>query len=227
MEPGSLGAESQSWPPESLMDVPKREEPDSDSSPIVERLPLPSITDTRKAYMKRALAMAEQALAQGETPVGCVLVADDTIIASGMNATNATFNGTRHAEVVAISALLDERAGPASHDTSESPPPVFSPSILSSTDLYVTVEPCIMCASLLRQYHIRAVYYGCANDRFGGNGSVVSLHVDPGFAEPPYPSRGGVYRDEAVDLLRRFYLQQNERAPKPRPKKKRETVVEE
>jgi tRNA-specific adenosine deaminase 2 len=49
------------------------------------------------------------------------------------------------------------------------------PSILEETDLYVTVEPCIMCASVLRQFRIRAVYFGCLNDRFGGCGGVMRI----------------------------------------------------
>lgn len=70
--------------------------------------------------------------------------------------------GTRHAEFVAIEQLL--RTHP--------------PSVLRHSDLYVTVEPCIMCASALRQYGIRAVYYGCANDRFGGTGGVLTVHSE-------------------------------------------------
>lgn len=53
-----------------------------------------------------------------------------------------------------------------------------SSSVLQETDLYVTVEPCIMCASALRQYQIRSVYYGCANERFGGTGGVLSIHSE-------------------------------------------------
>jgi len=49
---------------------------------------------------------------------------------------------------------------------------------LSTTTLYVTVEPCIMCASALRQMGIKEVYYGCANDRFGGNGSVLGVNKE-------------------------------------------------
>lgn len=70
--------------------------------------------------------------------------------------------GTRHAEFVALEAILRERPS----------------SILQETDLYVTVEPCIMCASALRQYGIRSVYYGCTNDRFGGTGGVLSIHAE-------------------------------------------------
>ena len=54
----------------------------------------------------------------------------------------------------------------------------YPESVLSETDLYVTVEPCIMCASALRQYNVRAVYYGCGNDRFGGNGGVLNIHSE-------------------------------------------------
>lgn len=70
--------------------------------------------------------------------------------------------GTRHAELVAINSIL--RQNPIS--------------IFPETDLYVTVEPCIMCAAALRQYGIRAVYYGCANERFGGTGGVLSIHSE-------------------------------------------------
>jgi tRNA-specific adenosine deaminase 2 len=161
--------------------------------------------DKHKEYMGKALDMAEHALAVGETPVGCVFVYNDSILGSGMNDTNRSFNGTQHAEIVAISKVLE------SHPTS----------IFASTDLYVTVEPCIMCASILRQYHIRGVYYGCGNERFGGNGSVLSIHSDPSI-DPPYASHGGLYRKEAIMLLRRFYIQQNQKAPAPRPKNGRE-----
>ncbi|PKX93238.1 nucleoside deaminase [Aspergillus novofumigatus IBT 16806] len=152
--------------------------------------------DSRHAYfMKQALLMGEKALESGETPVGCVLVHHDRIVGSGMNDTNKSMNGTRHAEFIAIEDML--RSHPKS--------------LLRSTDLYVTVEPCVMCASALRQYQIRAVYFG----------SILSLHSDFTI-DPPYPVYGGLFRKEAIMLLRRFYIQENEKAPKPRPKKNRE-----
>jgi len=79
-----------------------------------------------------------------------------------MNDTNRSLNGTRHAEFVAIEQILTEH-------------PM---SILHETVLYVTVEPCVMCASALRQYGIKAVYYGCANDKFGGTGGVMNIHSE-------------------------------------------------
>lgn len=83
-------------------------------------------------------------------------------------------------------------------------------SILKETDLYVTVEPCIMCASALRQYGIRAVYFGCLNDRFGGTGGVMTVHMDEG-VDPAFPVYGGLFREEAIMLLRRFYVQENDK----------------
>ncbi|CAL5869349.1 uncharacterized protein PFLUO_LOCUS3578 [Penicillium psychrofluorescens] len=167
----------------------------------------PNMPDAAKhaAFMKEALQMGEKALHSGETPVGCVLVYNDQIVAWGMNDTNRSLNGTRHAEFLAIAEMLQ----------------TYPRSALASTDLYVTVEPCVMCASALKQYRIRRVYFGCANERFGGTGGVLTLHSDPSI-DPPYPVHGGLFQKEAIMLLRRFYIQENERAPNPRPKKNRE-----
>ncbi|MCJ1431130.1 tRNA(adenine34) deaminase [Xylographa pallens] len=155
-------------------------------------------------FMKEALELAEHALASNETPVGCVFVHGGRIIGRGFNDTNKSMNGTRHAEFQGITEILKDHPQ----------------SILRDTDLYVTVEPCIMCAAALRQYQIKAVYYGCSNDRFGGTGGVLSIHSDPG-VDPPYAVHGGLFREEAIMLLRRFYVQQNDKAPDPRPKKNR------
>ncbi|KAJ5631703.1 uncharacterized protein N7484_011803 [Penicillium longicatenatum] len=197
-----------------------------DSSAEPTPLTLPDLAeDSRHAYfMQQALLMGEKALECGETPVGCVLVYNDQIVGYGMNDTNRSMNGTRHAEFLAIAEVLQ----------------TYPKSILQSTDLYVTVEPCVMCASALKQYRIRSVYYGCANERFGGTGGVLSLHsesvnnhwhfqasdfkliYDSPSIDPTYPVYGGLFRQEAVMLLRRFYIQENEKAPNPRPKKNRE-----
>jgi tRNA-specific adenosine deaminase 2 len=158
-----------------------------------------------QSFMQNALDVAEQALREGETPVACVLVHNGEVVATGMNDTNKSLNGTRHAEFLAISTFLKS----------------FTLDDFRNTDLYVTVEPCIMCASALRQYGIRAVYYGCGNERFGGNGSVLAIQSDPNI-DVGYPSYGGLYRSEAIMLLRRFYIQENDNAPNPRPKKDRE-----
>ncbi|KAL4987135.1 cytidine and deoxycytidylate deaminase zinc-binding domain protein [Aspergillus falconensis] len=162
-------------------------------------------TAEQSYFMDQAFEMARKALDTGETPVGCVLVYENKIVGHGMNDTNRSMNGTRHAEFLAMQEMLR----------------IYPKSALRSTDLYVTVEPCVMCAAALRQYQIRRVYYGCGNERFGGTGSILSLHSDPAI-DPPYSVHGGLQRKEAIMLLRRFYIQENEKAPKPRPKKHRE-----
>lgn len=240
-----------------------------------------------------------------------------------MNATNVTRNGTRHAELMAISALLSRMPTDGAHTTRLKPkevtdkeaedfklfkeerevreaeqdfePPTDEPeaqedaisevlsydasphegnedgrkshlypygqklldvefvdrSIITESILYVTVEPCIMCASLLRQLGIKKVYFGAVNDKFGGTGGVFSIHAnslpvsddgttasahpipkpiqlpdgtggslgvsfppgggDGGTVEAGYEIEGGWGRDEAVGLLRKFYVQENGR----------------
>ncbi|KAI9719696.1 MAG: tRNA(adenine34) deaminase [Chrysothrix sp. TS-e1954] len=77
-----------------------------------------------------------------------------------------------------------------------------------------------MCASALRQYGLRAVYYGCTNDKFGGTGGVLNIHDDPS-VDKPLQVFSGICKDEAILLLRKFYLQENHNAPEPNKKKDR------
>ncbi|PTB79950.1 cytidine deaminase-like protein [Trichoderma longibrachiatum ATCC 18648] len=279
-----------------------------DSSVNLVRFDDPAVIAERAVHLKfigEALDMAKLALRTNETPVGCVIVHNGEIIARGMNATNVTRNGTRHAEFMAISALLSvsRKDGPKTTSLKPTVPPKRpvkgdSSSDVSSVEwrspdegnedgskghlypygqkmipqervdgaifrectLYVTVEPCVMCASLLRQVGIKKVYFGAVNDKFGGTGGVFSIHAnsnpiredgqtasahpqpvpiqhpdgggslgvsyppgggDGGNIEPGYEIEGGWGRDEAVALLRRFYVQENGRAPVPRKKEGR------
>lgn len=260
-----------------------------------------------------------------------------------MNATNVTRNGTRHAELMALTALLSftpeaeagaeqekpkkskgkkkKRQGSQQHSDKPTPTrtytdqewgdvdpedghifpygqklhpsPIVDRTLIKECILYVTVEPCVMCASMLRQYGIKKVYFGAVNDKFGGTGGVFCIHKnsDPAHAasipatpihrpvanqlpsrplsqrpasaaasvstngsqegpaaagenkqpgkmtyiEPPKPvsnmtmghggnvesgfdAEGGWNRDEAVNLLRQFYVQENGRGRQPLPK---------
>lgn len=156
--------------------------------------------------------MAEEALAVGEVPVGCVFVRDGRVIAKARNRTNELRNATRHAELEAIDGILSNNLLT----------PVVTKYPLSSTILYVTVEPCIMCASALRQLGIKEVYYGCGNDRFGGCGSVLGVNdmLDHP-THPPYRATGDLLREEAIMILRRFYITENTNAPNPKSKSNR------
>ena len=156
-------------------------------------------------FMKQALNQAEIALSTGEVPVGCVITLNNEIIAAARNNTNATHNATRHCEFEAIDSILEQ----------------YPSTIFSECTLYVTVEPCIMCASALRQLKFHKVVYGCGNDRFGGCGSVMSIHSinDDRFAE--LNVQGGIFAKEAILLLRKFYLIENDHAPVPKKKTNR------
>ncbi|KAG8680859.1 tRNA(adenine34) deaminase, partial [Ceratobasidium sp. 395] len=118
-------------------------------------------------WMREALAMAEEAMEAHEVPVGCVFVRGGQVIARARNRTNELRNATRHAELEAIDEIF------ANSTLTPTPTPSHP---LSETDLYVTVEPCIMCASALRQVGLRATYFGAANERFGGCGSVLDVN---------------------------------------------------
>ena len=160
-----------------------------------------------------------------------------------MNATNRTYNGTRHAEFIAINDILTTRLSPTSSEKK------YGPEVLKECDLYVTVEPCIMCASLLRQFGVRRVFFGASNEKFGGTGGVLNIHRANGAPElevqssqgevdgavggkeakrkdGDYEVSGGWLREEAIVLLRRFYVQENTRAPEPRAKKDRVLKLE-
>ncbi|XP_058079006.1 tRNA-specific adenosine deaminase TAD2 isoform X10 [Magnolia sinica] len=168
------------------------------------------------AFMEHALQQAKFALDNLEVPVGCVIVEDGKVIACGSNRTNETRNATRHAEMEAIDVLLEkwQKMGLSQLEAAE---------IFSRCDLYVTCEPCIMCAAALSILGIQAVYYGCANEKFGGCGSVLSLHgcsPEQFFSGKASQAKGfrctgGIMASEAVSLFRSFYDQGNPNAPKP------------
>ncbi|KAH7873400.1 cytidine deaminase-like protein [Lentinula edodes] len=160
-------------------------------------------------WMQEAMAMAEEALAAAEVPVGCVFVRGEKVIAKARNRTNQLRNATRHAELEAIDEILSDKT--LTPQITEYP--------LSTTTLYVTVEPCIMCASALRQLGIREVIYGCGNERFGGCGSVLGVNSDLEHpAHPAYKATGGYCREDAIMILRRFYITENTNAPVPKSK---------
>ncbi|XP_014508221.1 tRNA-specific adenosine deaminase 2 isoform X3 [Vigna radiata var. radiata] len=121
----------------------------------------------------------------------------------------APLPATRHAEMEAIDVLLGQwqKSGHSMSEVAEK---------FSNCSLYVTCEPCIMCASALSILGIKEVFYGCSNDKFGGCGSILSLHssnTTPVNNEVPsgknFKCTGGIMASEAVLLFRTFYEQGN------------------
>ncbi|CAI8046047.1 tRNA-specific adenosine deaminase 2 [Geodia barretti] len=171
-------------------------------------------------WMECAFDMAQHALECGEVPVGCVVVHGGDIIARGCNEVNKTLNATRHAEMVAIDELVDYSKEQKDSLTS----------ICSRSTIYVTVEPCVMCAYALRLVGLCRVVYGCSNERFGGCGSVLDAHS----RELKYSCSAvygtnillalqcsaGVMKERAVSALQKFYEGENPTAPKPKSKKR-------
>ena len=165
------------------------------------------------AHMGLALAEADAALREFEVPVGCVFVHEtDGVLGRGHNNTVASCNPTRHAELEAIDAIL--ASGRTAAD-------------IAACTLYVTVEPCIMCASALRQLGVRSVVFGCVNDKFGGCGGVLNVHADSPPSLRPLPARGGVREEEAIAMLRLFYSQENQGAPAPQKRTRRQLALAE
>lgn len=163
-------------------------------------------------FMAIATFVAFRALKNGETPVACIFVHEPTgrILSFGCNDTNRSLNGTRHAEFVAVDKILEE------NELKNKPQEVIQ-EFFENVALYVTVEPCVMCALAIKQLGIGKVYFGAANDRFGGNGTIIKIQGDDS-----YPSYGGIMRVEAIQLLRVFYIQENDTAPIPKIKKNKD-----
>ncbi|KAK8808424.1 hypothetical protein WA158_008325 [Blastocystis sp. Blastoise] len=159
-------------------------------------------------FMKTAFDEAEIAYEKREVPIGCVFVYKNKIVGRGRNMTNETGNATRHAEMVAIDKMLEEDS--------------FDPSLFRETDLYVTIEPCIMCASALSQIGIRKVYFGAHNDKFGGCGSILCIHNDRTYGEKhhQYEIESGLMKEEAILLLQKFYNRGNINVPEEKRKRK-------
>ncbi len=140
--------------------------------------------------MDMALAQARLAAAQGEVPVGCVVVRGGDIVAQACNRTIVDRDPTAHAEMLAIraaaAALRAER--------------------LTDCDVYVTLEPCPMCAGALSFARIRRLYYGAADPKGGAVDSGVRLFASPTCHHRP-EVYGGLAEQEAAALLREFFAE--------------------
>ena len=123
------------------------------------------MTDQDKKYMKEALKQAKKAYALDETPIGCVIVYEGKIISRGYNRRNVDKNTLAHAELAAI-----KKASRKLGDWR-----------LEGCTMYVTLEPCPMCAGAIVQARITRVVIGCMNPKAGCAGSVLNLLQMDGF----------------------------------------------
>ena len=149
--------------------------------------------------MRLALDQAHNAWLVGEVPVGAVIVRDGKVIATGYNRPITTHDPTAHAEVVALrhaAALLENYR-------------------LPECELFVTLEPCAMCAMALVHARLRRVVYGAADPKTGAAGSVIDLFGQRQFNHQTQV-QGGVLSDACGALLREFFAEQRARQRAPR-----------
>ncbi len=140
--------------------------------------------------MQRALALARCAAAAGEVPVGAVVVLDGRIIGEGANAPRASCDPTAHAEILAIrmaaKAIGNDR--------------------LNGCDLWVTLEPCAMCAGAIAHARIARLYYGAADPKGGAIDHGPRLFAQATLHHRPQVY-GGIMESESALLLRQFFAE--------------------
>ena len=146
------------------------------------------IHDLDLYWMGHALALAREAGAAGEVPVGAVIVRGGELVAAGRNASISSHDPTAHAEMVAVRAAGRRLANYR----------------MTGTVVYATLEPCPMCATALVHARVRRVVFGAPDPRIGAGGSVFQLLANP-HMNHRVEVTGGVRAAEAAALLRGFF----------------------
>ena len=149
----------------------------------------PEISDEDRkmyeAYMAKAIKLAQKAYVQGDVPIGCVIVKDDKVIARGYNKRNLKKTTLAHAELLAI-----EQASKKLGDWR-----------LEDCTMYVTLEPCQMCAGAIVQARIQKVVIGCMNKKAGCAGSILNMPAFNHQVETVY----GIRQEECSSLMKNFF----------------------
>ena len=145
--------------------------------------------DFDEKYMREALREAMLALEEGEVPIGAVIVSRGAVVGKGRNMTERLHDPTAHAEMIAITAATE----------------AFDGKYLNDCTLYVTVEPCPMCAGALNWAQIGRVVYGASDPRRG-----QSLYAPP-LLHPRTEVSAGVLSDECTALMRTFFSERRSR----------------
>lgn len=140
---------------------------------------------TDEYFMRQALQLAERAAEEGEVPIGAVVVSQFRIIGKGYNQTERLQDPTAHAEMVAITAACES----------------LGSKYLPDCTLFVTVEPCPMCAGAIRWAQLSRVVYGTSEEKFG------HTRYTPGLLHPKTEVATGVLAVEAAALMRDFFRQ--------------------
>lgn len=153
-----------------------------------------------KRFMRQALNLAKKAEAKGDVPIGCVIVYDGKVIARGYNRRNADKTTLAHAEILAIKKASK----------------VIGDWRLEDCTMYVTLEPCQMCAGAIVQARIPRVVIGCMNPKAGCAGSIINLLDMKQFNHQVNVTRG-VLEAECSTLMKEFFvwLRESKKTEKP------------
>ena len=160
----------------------------------------------QEKYMREALKQAKKAYTLGEVPIGCVIVHQGKIIGRGYNRRNTDKNTLSHAEITAIN-----KASKYIGDWR-----------LEECTMYVTLEPCQMCAGAIVQARIPEVVMGCMNPKAGCAGSILNILDMPQFNHQVEVNRG-VLEQECSDMLKLFFTQLRERNKAEKQKRQQAT----
>lgn len=141
-----------------------------------------------EAYMRQALTLAEQAAEEGEVPVGCIIVRNDEVIGYGRNSVQVNADPTNHAELLAIREALQQVDG----------------KYLDGATLYVTLEPCAMCAGAILLTKIETVVYGASEPKSGAARSVFEI-LDNSHTNHQCVVRAGILEAECAGVMSSFF----------------------
>lgn len=144
--------------------------------------------DAEERFMRAALKQANKALELGEVPIGCVIVREGKIIGRGYNRRNTDKTVLSHAEITAIKKACKK----------------VDDFRLEDCVMYVTLEPCPMCAGAIVQARIPRLIYGCKNDKAGSAGSVINILDTKGFNHQVM-IEGGLLEDDCSEILKVFF----------------------
>ena len=158
-------------------------------------------------YMRAAIGQARKAGAIGEVPIGCVIVYEDKIIARGYNRRTIDNNVLSHAEIIAIKKACKKMGDWR----------------LEGCTMYVTLEPCPMCAGAIVQARIPKVVIGCMNPKAGCAGSVLDLLHEDGFNHQ-VEMESGVLEEECSRLMKDFFKALREKKAAIKKQKQEETT---
>ena len=145
-------------------------------------------------YMQAALKEAQQAFQEEEVPVGAVIVHQGKIIARGHNQVERLKDPTAHAEIIAITSAAN----------------YMGTKWLNEASLYVTIEPCSMCAGALVLARIKNLYFGASDPKAGASGSVINI-VNHKKLNHRIKATGGILQEECSSILKDFFRKKRKR----------------